>query len=114
MPFINVKVNTEVSTDKETEIKTALGSAISCIRGKSEAWLMVGIEDKYRLYFRGDGQTPAAFVEVKIYVSASRNEKDEITAEITQIISSALAVSPDRIYVKYEEVPNWGYNGHNF
>ena len=77
MPFINVKVNTEVSTDKETEIKTALGSAISCIRGKSEAWLMVGIEDKCRLYFRGDGQTPAAFVEVKIYGSASRNEYEK-------------------------------------
>lgn len=44
MPFINVKTNTAVPADKEKAIKSALGQAITAIPGKSEAWLMVGIE----------------------------------------------------------------------
>ncbi len=114
MPFINAKVNVKVGEEKEENIKSALGQAIRCIRGKSEAWLMVNIEDEQRLYFRGDKNTPNAFIEVKIYGSAGRDEYDALTAEITKIISSQLSIAPDRIYVKYEEVENWGYNGRNF
>lgn len=66
MPFINVKTNAAVPSDKETAIKTALGQAISAIPGKSESWLMVGIEPEYILYFKGDN-APAAMVEVSIY-----------------------------------------------
>ena len=114
MPFINTKVNVAVSPEKEENIKSALGRAIACIRGKSEGWLMVNIEDSQRLYFRGDKITPDAFVEVTIYGSASRNEYNALTAEITNILGSELGISPDRIYVKYEEVQNWGWNGSNF
>ena len=114
MPFINLKVNTVVNSDQETKLKTAFGKAITCIRGKSEGWLMVNIEDGQRLYFKGDKQTPNAFVEVKIYGSASRQEYDALTSELTGIISDLLAIAPDRIYIKYEEVENWGYSGFNF
>ena len=113
MPFINSKVNVKVPAEKELEIKSALGQAISCIRGKSEAWLMVCIEPEQKLYFQGN-DSPAAFVEVKIYGSAGRAEYDALTAKITSIINSSLDIAPGRIYVKYEEVENWGFNGHNF
>lgn len=114
MPFINVKVNVKVSDEKEEEIKTLLGKAISCITGKSESWLMVNIEDQQRLYFRGDKNTPNAFIEVKIYGSSSRNNYNTLTEKITDIVSTGLGISPDRIYIKYEETPNWGWNGSNF
>ena len=114
MPFINTKVNISVSEKQETEIKTALGKAISLIRGKSENWLMLNFEDNCRLYFRGDKTMPSAFIEVKIYGSASAKEYDDLTAKITEIISSVLNIQPSQIYVKYEEVEYWGYGGHNF
>ena len=114
MPFINTKVNVSISEEQETEIKTALGKAISCIRGKSESWLMLNFEDDCRLYFKGDKITPSAFVEVKIYGSASAEEYDNLTAKITEIISSVLNIQPGQIYVKYEEIEHWGYSGHNF
>lgn len=114
MPFINTKVNVKISPAQEEKVKTALGKAIGCIRGKSENWLMVNIEDEQRLYFKGDKSMPNAFIEVKIYGSATKSEYDELTSEITKIISSCLAIPSDRIYIKYEEVQNWGYNGYNF
>ena len=50
MPFINVKTNTPVAQDKMQAIKSALGQAITAIPGKSESWLMVGIEPDYALW----------------------------------------------------------------
>lgn len=49
MPFINVKTNAAVPYEKETAIKSALGQAITAIPGKSESWLMVGIEPEHIL-----------------------------------------------------------------
>ncbi|MBQ1519226.1 MAG: hypothetical protein IIZ53_05155, partial [Ruminococcus sp.] len=33
---------------------------------------------------------------------------------ITGILTDQLGISSDRIYVKYSEVANWGWNGSNF
>lgn len=114
MPFINTKTNVSITSENEKNLKTKLGQAISIIRGKSESWLMLNFEDNSRLYFRGDGDTPCAFIEVKIYGSASSQEYNDLTDKITEIISSELDISPSQIYVKYEEVEYWGYSGHIF
>lgn len=113
MPFINVKTNTAVAQDKKQSIKSALGTAISAIPGKTENWLMVGIEPEYDLWFKGS-DAPAAMVEVSVFGSASPSNYSNLTAKITDILNSDLGISPDRIYVRYSETSNWGWNGSNF
>lgn len=49
MPFIGSKVTVEITPEKEEIIKAKLGKAISLIKGKSETFLMLGFEDKYKL-----------------------------------------------------------------
>lgn len=114
MPFINTKVNVPISKEQEETLKSKFGKAISIIPGKSESWLMLNFEDNCRMYFRGDGDTPTAFVEVKIFGGANGNDYEKLTSTITEIISDVIKIAPDRIYIKYEEVEYWGYNGHNF
>ena len=114
MPFINTRVSVPITSEQETALKTQLGKAISAIRGKSESWLMLNFEDNCRMYFKGDNAKPLAFVEVKIYGSASAREYSVLTENITTILGKVLGISPDCIYVKYEEVEYWGYNGYNF
>ena len=114
MPFINTKVSVKITPEQEISLKTQLGKAISVIRGKSESWLMLNFEDNCRMYFKGDNSKPLAFVEVKIYGSASDREYSQLTGKITDILGNVLGISPDCIYVKYEEVEYWGYNGYNF
>lgn len=114
MPFINSKVTVKLTDEKKDVIKKKLGEAISIIPGKSESWLMVGFEDEYTLYFKGNQNAPAAFVEVKIFGSASHNAYNQLTARICSIFNSELGIPEDRIYVKYEEVSEWGWNGSNF
>ena len=113
MPFIDVKTNIEINSEKEKILKTKLGKSAQCI-GKSENWLMIGFEDKCRLYFKGDNSQPMAFVEVKLYGRADRKSYDNMTGEITEILNEVLGIAPAQIYVKYEEVQYWGYNGSNF
>ena len=113
MPFINIKTSTEVSEEKVNKIKTHLGLAITAIPGKSEGWLMVGIEDNYKLFFKGT-EEPAAMIEVSLYGNASSNALGVLTSNITGILLDILGISMDRIYVSYMSTENWGWNGSNF
>lgn len=58
MPFINVKTNIPVSENAQEALKTRLGQAIEAIPGKSEAWLMVGVEPECALWFQGTDAPP--------------------------------------------------------
>lgn len=113
MPFINVRTNAKVSPDLAEQIKSKLGGAITAIPGKSEGWLMVGIEGGQMLYFRGTDE-PAAMVNVSLYGSASGNALSTLTAHITGILTDTLGIPSDRIYVSYMCTDNWGWNGSNF
>ena len=114
MPFIGSKVSVKISKEKEESIKKKLGEAIQLIPGKSETFLMIGFEDEYSLYFGGEKLEKGAFVEVKIFGKASKDSYDKLTAEICNIYEKELDIPQNKIYVKYEEVQNWGWNGKNF
>ena len=114
MPFIDTKTTKTISKDQEKELTRAFGEAITLIRGKSEEWLMLNFAGNCRMAFRGTSDEDSAFLEVKIFGKASKNEYSALTEKLCDIISSVLGVSPGRTYVKYEEVDTWGYNGFNF
>ncbi len=111
MPFINTKTNKSITSEKETAIKALFGEAIRAL-GKSEGWLMLNFEDNCRMYFKGQ-KGDMAMVDVSLYGSASDAQYDKMTALITDILSKELGISPDNIYVKYEPVDTWGWNGSN-
>lgn len=113
MPFIQTKTNVSISKEQEMSLKTAFGKAIELIPGKSERWLMLGFSDNERMWFVGD-DAPLAYISVKLFGSASDSAYDALTAKLTEIVSSELGVSALRIYVKYEEIDHWGWNGSNF
>ncbi|SDB08373.1 Macrophage migration inhibitory factor (MIF) [Ruminococcaceae bacterium FB2012] len=113
MPFINVKTNASVPEEKMTNIKSKLGQAITAIPGKSENWLMVGIEPGYALWFKGRPD-PAAMVEVSIFGSPSSSALSDLTGKITSILNAELGIPAASVYVKYDCTDDWGWNGSNF
>lgn len=114
MPYINTTVSTSISKESQTSIKTKLGKAISLIPGKTESWLMLSFNENKDMYFKGSNEKPLAYVTVSLFGSASDSAYDALTAEITKIIHEELAIDPACIYVKYEEISHWGWNGVNF
>lgn len=114
MPYISTKTNVTITKEKEVLIKEKFGKAIELIPGKSENWLMCAFEGAQSLYFKGDDRSSLAFIEVKIFGKSTKEAYDALTKKITEIVSEELLISPDKIYVKYEEVSVWGWNGTNF
>lgn len=114
MPFIGAKVSVKISSEKEEIIKKKLGEAIALIPGKNETFLMIGFEDEHSLYFGGEKLEKGAFIEVKIFGKANKEDYAKLTAEICNIYEEELGIPQNKIYVKYEEVQDWGWNGSNF
>ena len=114
MPYINTKTTVTVTAEQEKNLKAKLGKAIETIPGKTESWLMLSFEDNARMWFRGENDAPCAMVEIKLFGKAPASAYDKMTAAVCEILSAELSVPQDRIYVKYEECENWGYDGGNF
>ena len=113
MPYIKTVTNKSISKEEETEIKTRIGSAIS-ILGKSEGWLMVDFEENAHLYFKGSNDNLIAYVEVKLFGSASNDACNNMTKEISNIINEVLGIDVSNIYVSYYPTDKWGWKGNNF
>lgn len=114
MPYINLKTTKTVAPEKCEALKTAFGKAIESFPGKTEAWLMVGIEDGVKLWFKGDASSDSAIVDVELLGTASKDAVEKMTSVMCDIINRELEISPDRIYIKYREYDKWGWNGQNF
>lgn len=112
MPFINVNTNTAITPQQEITVKSGLGKAVESL-GKTESWLMVGFNADMPLYFKGSAD-PAAFVDVSVFGSSTDEQCEKMTAQVCEIINSALGIPADRIYVKYSGTMQWGWNNMNF
>lgn len=113
MPFINTKVSVELTPEKEGALKQLFARAMAEF-GKPEAYLMLCFEDNARLWFAGSNSSPAAFIDVSILHTASRNAYEKLTEALCDAVSGELGIPKSRIYVKYEETENWGHDGYMF
>jgi hypothetical protein len=114
MPFISSKVSVPMSETQREKMKEKLGKAIEIIPGKSEGWLMIEFADRCDLAFKGDRNTPAAFVEIKSFGEIPEDCLDQMTKKICDLYEQDLGIAADRVYVQYLEVSKWGWNRINF
>lgn len=111
MPYIRTSTNVKIDELKLKNIKEKFGRAIR-LMGKSEDWLMLEFNDNATMYFKGNNQDSVAFIDVKVLGNV--NNSNEMTKELTSIISSELGIEPNKIYIAYQGYSDWGYNGSNF
>ena len=114
MPYINLKTTKKLTEENCEKVKAAFGKAIECFPGKSEAYLMVGIEDGAKLWFRGDATQDSAIVDVELLGSVNPSASEDMTVAVCEILEKELNIAPDRVYVKYKGYTEWGWNKANF
>lgn len=114
MPYISAKVTKKLTEEQFTNFKVALGKAIEAIPGKTEAYLMVCIEDGQKLWFAGDNSSDQAFIDVKILGKAKAEDYVRMTGVLCNICGELLGIAADKVYITYSEYENWGWNGKNF
>lgn len=113
MPYIKTTTTAKINNEKKQALTEAFGKAIELIPGKSERWLMLGFSGDTPMALGGDSESGAAIMEVQLLGAAERTHLDALTAELTKILSDALGISKDRIYVNYTSFDTWGWNGEN-
>ena len=113
MPYIQINTNLSVTEEQHIRLKDAFGRAIESFPGKTEQWLMVECNPDRKLYFRGS-DAPCAMVCVELFGQAQPAAYDRMTQETCRIMEETLGLDPASVYVKYEEIGQWGYNNMNF
>lgn len=113
MPFIDCKITEKLTEEKKEVIKTRLGKSISILH-KPESYLMVGIADGYDLYFAGQKLEKGAYVGVKLFGKPSAGDCERMTAAVCEILADELGIDGSKVYVTYQGISDWGWNGGNF
>lgn len=113
MPFIKTNTNVIITDEKREMLKSELGKAISLL-GKSEDWLMLSFEDERKMYFKGEGSSPMAFVDVSVFGRSADEGCENFTKEICKIYKNVLGINADKIYVKFSATAQWGWNNMIF
>ena len=111
MPFITARVNVSVNKSQEIEIKTLMGQAIELIPGKNENYLMLGLEDNYKFYLRGDDSQKAALIDAQIFGNEDHDGFNKFAAMTTKIFNSVLDIPPENIYINFYDIKAWSVNG---
>lgn len=114
MPYIKTRVSVSLTENQSETLKSELGKIIEIIPGKTESWLMVDLEDNCRLYFKGNQEAATAYVKVEVFGQVEREYCEKMTEAICNLLSQELQISPDRTYITYEGIKDWGWNGINF
>ena len=112
MPYINTITSVGINGRKQQVIKDRMGKAIELIPGKTEDWLMLSFRDNVDMFFKGEDD-PCAVCQVKLYGSAQEEHYAALTAALTDILYEELDIPTERIYITYEEIGTWGWNGGN-
>lgn len=113
MPFIDCKFSRQLSPKDCENVKRGFGELIKVL-GKSETYLMVGIEDAHTLYLGGKKLENGAFIAVSVYGSVNPAQSRNMTAKVCEFLENELGISPANVYITYQGIENWGWNGSNF
>jgi len=92
MPFIISKVNIPITKEQKLLLKSGLGKAIELIPGKSESSLMLGFEDNYGLFLRGDDSQPLAFITVSVFDNPEHQGYEKLSLAITDLFKRILGI----------------------
>ena len=113
MPYIEVKTNTAITKEQEITVKSKIAEIlVASFPAKTENWLMVDITEKSHMYHAGL-DTPCAMIEVAIAGKGTAEAFEKMTDGLCALVEKELGIPADRVYVKYEEVTYWGWNGSN-
>ena len=110
MPFISVTTSKKLDQSQREALCAGLGKDISIIPGKSQANLMIDIFDGRFMCFSGEAK-PCAYLAVHLYGPAPLEKKAEFTAALFGLMQEVCGLSPDDVYISYQEYPNWGSRG---
>ena len=113
MPLIQLKTTAELTPALRDELTSDFGKMMA-EAGKPESFLMIEFEEGADLRFGGKKPENAALVEMKQVGDLGRETYLRLTEIISRILKERLGTPPESVYITYQPVDDWGWNGTNF
>lgn len=113
MTYCHLTTNLSLSQDKEESLIKSLSCAVETFTGKSQAYIMLGVDNSEMSFGRCTSE-PFAFIEVggvNVNIDPHRNPK---TIKIlARCVAKELEIPKDKIYVILTDYDRtcWGFNG---
>lgn len=114
MPYIEAKLSIELNDNQKDELQAKLVQAVSSAFSKPNAYIMTNIEDEKSLYMGGKKVEKGAYIEVKALGSVAKLSCQTATKEICDILTNDYGLNGAQIYITYQPVDMWGWNGSIF
>ena len=114
MPYIRVRCNRPLTAETVKELQKELGKSIELFPGKTERWLMTDCEGDCALSLAGNADQPLAMIEVELLGAAKPDTYAAVTRNLTDLMERVAGIPGEGVYIKYENLEYWGWNGSNF
>ena len=115
MPLLKLQTSMEIPEAKRDELLVQLSATTAQQLGKPESYMMVVVEAQAPMLFGGDA-APAALAEVRSVGTISPEQARSLSGALSEVLSSALGLAPERIYYNFAGVPGamWGHGTRTF
>jgi len=114
MPYIEAKLSIKLDENQKNELQTKLANAVSSAFSKPNSYIMTNIEDEKSLYMGGEKVEKGAYIVVKCLGSIAKPSCQAATKEICATLINDYGLNGSNIYVTYNPVNLWGWNGSMF
>jgi len=112
MPFIRIETNTEFDRNIIEDVITQVTEQVSTIKGDPKNMILVVINTNVNVAFGGDYTQPAAAVQI-LNLKMPIEVTSKLVESISDILLEKFNVSPDRMYIFFQEFTQMHLVGWN-
>ena len=112
MPYIDIKTNQKLTREQKIVLTEKLTAAFaSSSSAECAANIQYSIEDDVFINFRGNYNDPSANIYVKPGYLRPKEDYEKIVYAFFPVLTEILDAPKERIYICFNEVRAWGFNG---
>ena len=114
MPMVDASISVKLDESQDALVHEALTQAAASALGKPAMYVMVQVQDGASLFMGGRRLEKGAYIHVRSFGSISRSAAESFASKATEFLSSKLGLDPAGIYVSFEGISLWGWQGSLF
>ena len=110
MPYIRMATSQTLTAAQKDEFKAGLAEIIGLIPGKTEAALMVEVDDGLTMYFKGE-KRGLAYLDAKFSGDTEFEHKKNFTEAACRLAGRVCGLPENAVYLTYSVFNEWGTGG---
>lgn len=114
MPMVDARISVKLDESQDALVHKALTQAAATALGKPLMYVMASVEEGADLWMGGKKLEQGAYIHVRSFGSISPDAAAAFTKQATSFLASNLGLDPSGIYVSFEGIGEWGWQGRMF